>query len=398
MRGLALAFRILVGTLGTAVMSVAVFATRLGLDNNPKWGPGRRRLLAAGVVLLAGSLWPLLQKLFQRVAQTGRSDWGRARLELSASTTGRFLLRLLEGLRDGLSRTISGISSFVEISWLSSRSRNRLAALLALGAVVSAEIVYVFIVSVGTWTTWPEETAYYHLLSDAFRAGQVHLLIEPDPSLVALNDPYDVASHEEVPYLVDAIYYEGKYFLYWGPAPALVLAIAEVLTGLALGDEYLTFGLISVVNVCLAWILYDLWRKLFKDTSPFLLALVVIAAALAGPIPWLVGRPAIYEAAIAGGQAFFLLGLAMLLPELVEGRSSPGRLAIAGLAWALAIGSRASLAPVVVLLTSCSCFTGFAPTPYLEAQWWRSFCPWRSEAWLWLGTTGSASAMLWIPV
>jgi hypothetical protein len=364
------AFRLLVGLLGTALMAVAVMATRLGLDHNTEWGAGRQRLLAVGLTLLAAGLWPWLRGLYLSAEEAGPSVGRRTRAALSPFPAGRSFLGWLETVRGVSRKAISSITLSLDRSSLSERSRRRLAISTALAAVVAVEVVYVFIISVGSWNRWPVETAYYSLLSEAFRRGQVHLVVEPDSRLATLGDPYDFPARQDIPVLWDASYHEGKYYLYWGPAPALLLAMAESLSGKGIGDQYLVFFFVSLVNIFLAWILFYIWRKLFSGTSPLLLAVFVAGAGLAGPLPWLLGRPEIYEAAIAGGQAFLLLGLAAVLPEWIEGRTSPGRLVVAGIAWSLAAGSR----PTLLL--------AFLPgTAWLVVVWLRQRpVPWRSLA------------------
>src|ERR1700722_18001157 len=71
---------------------------------------------------------------------------------------------------------------------------------------------------------WPGYTNYYAQLTDSFLHGQLSLRTLPPPKLLALPDPYDPVANG--PYrLHDAILFDGKYYLYWGPAPALIAAL-----------------------------------------------------------------------------------------------------------------------------------------------------------------------------
>ena len=45
-------------------------------------------------------------------------------------------------------------------------------------------------------------------------------------------------------------------------------------------------------------------RRMFAGVPAFLVALGILVFAYANPTPWLLARGAIYESAIAGGQAF----------------------------------------------------------------------------------------------
>src|SRR5712692_5662699 len=65
---------------------------------------------------------------------------------------------------------------------------------------------------------------HYNLLSDAFLAGRLSLLVEPSKELLDLPDPYDPSLNAKFR-LHDASLYKGKYYLYFGPVPALTFFI-----------------------------------------------------------------------------------------------------------------------------------------------------------------------------
>jgi hypothetical protein len=71
---------------------------------------------------------------------------------------------------------------------------------------------------------WTPYTRYYDRQADAFLAGSLSLLEKPPAELLALANPYDYHNREGLGYLWDASLYRGKYYLYWGPVPALVAA------------------------------------------------------------------------------------------------------------------------------------------------------------------------------
>ena len=65
---------------------------------------------------------------------------------------------------------------------------------------------------------------YYSMLSDAFLSGRLSLLLEPRKELLDIPNPYDSSANKDLRFH-DASLYEGKYYLAWGPAPALALFI-----------------------------------------------------------------------------------------------------------------------------------------------------------------------------
>ena len=95
----------------------------------------------------------------------------------------------------------------------------------ALGVlVVAVGLYYLFVVTAG-FQRAPTFTAFYDLLAEGFRSGHLHLSVEPHPSLLAQDDPFD-PRHRRL-WLWDASLHEGHYYLYWGPTPAVLAAPAS---------------------------------------------------------------------------------------------------------------------------------------------------------------------------
>jgi len=104
--------------------------------------------------------------------------------------------------------------------------------------------------------------------------------VEPHPDLLALEDPYPYENRAEIPHLWDVSLFRGKYYLYWGPTPALVALALESLVGGELGDHELIW---LFTTGSILWVLLLLWRmrrRFFADV-PFWSG-VVIAVSLAG--------------------------------------------------------------------------------------------------------------------
>jgi hypothetical protein len=80
-----------------------------------------------------------------------------------------------------------------------------------------------------------EPAAYYELLTDAVVHGRTSLRLEPDPRLAQLENPW--AGPQGIPRAHDATYFQGRYYLYFGVTPVvLVLAPWRWLTGTFLTD------------------------------------------------------------------------------------------------------------------------------------------------------------------
>jgi hypothetical protein len=182
---------------------------------------------------------------------------------------------------------------------------------------------------------------YYGMLGDAFLSGQTSLKKLPPPQLLALKDPYDpAASRPDI--LWDASFYKGRYYLYFGPVPAVLWAAVKYATGIGLSDPELVFGFASCATACLTLllVLIALHERMAIRAG---LACAMLSLALGIWIPFMLRRPSFYEAAISGAYCFSALGLLMLW----QGLGSPRRisfcwLALASLSFGLAAGCRLS--------------------------------------------------------
>ena len=187
--------------------------------------------------------------------------------------------------------------------------------------------------------------AYYNLLVQGFRAGQLNLPAPVPAGLSQLPDPYDPVANE--PYratLHDTSYYRGKIYLYFGVTPALVLFWPYA----ALTGQYLSQGSAAVIFctagfLASAWLLLAIRRWHFPDASLAVVAIGVIGLGLSTAVPVMLGRPAVWEVPIACGYAFAMLALAAIWRALHEDARRAGWLLAASLAYGLAVGARPSL-------------------------------------------------------
>lgn len=311
--------------IGLGMMAAAVLATRLGLDHNTAWGPGRILLFCAGAAMLATS-W-----LFS-----------------SRSTLGRMLRSRLGAAFQALGQIQPSPSA-----------RQKWVRGLAGSVVVLIVAAYVFLGSAGTWSTWPEMSRYYDDLARAFLRGHVYLDVEPSAALRAVADPYDATARKQDPELktfvdevYDLSYYRGKFYVYWGPVPALLVSAVRSFSAHPIGDHILTFAFLVGVLFFTVLIILEVWRGLYAEV-PFLLALVgMTAAGLAHPIPAMLSNAAIYEATIAAGQFFLVGGLYFAVTGQKAPAGSRSKLIVAAALWALAAASRTLLVVPVVALTT----------------------------------------------
>jgi len=219
-------------------------------------------------------------------------------------------------------------------------------------------LIYVWFVSSGTWIIWNSPTRYYADLAQGFRYGHLFIPTKPDPLLTELADPYDPANWRgkiEVP--MDISYYEGRYYLYWGPTPAVILYALQPFYPGRIGDLFLVFAFVCGIFLFQILILIVLWDKYFQELPIWMFKLSIWVIGLACPVTFMLGNfkgARIYEAAVSGSQFFLVAGLLIVLTE--KNTSISGwRLALVGVLSAFAIGARLILVfPVGFLVTMCT--------------------------------------------
>ena len=203
------------------------------------------------------------------------------------------------------------------------------------------------------------QNRYYNLLADSFLTGSLSLLEKPSPELLALADPYD--PQQNGPYrLHDVALYKGRYYLYHGATPALLLfAPAKALLGVDVSQShavwlFLCGGLIAATCALGVLLQYS------QPASPRWLMLAGVAAlGLGNAGPFLLVRPDVYEVAISCGYFLSMACVALALSSVLMPDAHAGRrLAIASLCAGLAVGARPNFIVLGPIL--------------LAAAWWHA--------------------------
>ena len=200
------------------------------------------------------------------------------------------------------------------------------------------------------------EDSYYNLLAQSISTGQLNLNKPVPAGLAKLSDPYDpIRNAPYITNLVDLSYYKGKLYLYFGITPVLVFFWPyAVMTGHYASDKaavviFYTLGFL----VALA-LLRAIWRRYFSDLNfwPAALGMFVLGLAMAFTF-WCNTN----EVAITCGFAFMMLALAGIWRALHEPNRAVVSLALASLAYGLAVGARPSLLFGIVILLVPVVFT-----------------------------------------
>jgi hypothetical protein len=212
--------------------------------------------------------------------------------------------------------------------------------------------LYTFIGAAGM-DDWPVYGVYHDLQADGFLKGKLSLPIEPDPYLLAAKNPYDYSNVNH--WWLDASYYRGKYYIYWGPVPALLQAAAKWVLRIhrGIGDQYVAVFFHCMTFWCGALLAERVVTRLFSSRARFFVALGALVFAFANPSPHGVATASTYQTAIIAAQAWLCFGVIFAF-DAVWHAGSPAarswRLPLAGTGFALALGSRVTVLPAIALL------------------------------------------------
>ena len=291
--------------IGGAIIGAAFFAEAIGLDNDPGWGRGRIAILVFGILIIACGIF------YYFYADIVLSAFRKTLTLISQNIVS--LLKLFRGY------------------WYT------------FPVFIFVILVYIWFASSGSWINWVSPTRYYADLANSFKQGKLHLSDRPDSTLLNLPDPYDPLARESVAFPIDYSLYNGKFYLYWGPVPALLLVTISPFIYGRVGDLYLVFSFVCGIFFWQFLLAITIWNRFFRHSPKWILPLSILMLGLTAPWTYvLINEPngRIYEAAILGAQ-FFLMG-GFLIAVIASGKPTPSSLSLllTGSLWALAIGTR----------------------------------------------------------
>ncbi len=183
---------------------------------------------------------------------------------------------------------------------------------------------------------------HYEFLTEGFLSGHTYLSLKPAPDLLALKDPYRPGQQVSQT-LLDASLYQGRFYLYYGPGPAVLLMLPwRILTGRELPQRLAVAAFGAVGLAALALLLASVRRRHFPRASGAALAGAFACAALASWLPVVIRRPLFWELPIVAAVACLWWSLFFLW----KFHDSGGRAR-----WAVAAG--ASLAFMMASRVTC---------------------------------------------
>jgi tetratricopeptide (TPR) repeat protein len=222
--------------------------------------------------------------------------------------------------------------------------KNAWISLAAVCALVIGVYAYVVQPGLGELGSSNAANAYYNLLVQGFRAGQLSVKGEAPSRLSQLDNPYDLSTYVRGYGLLDLSYYKGRLYLYFGVTPALILfwPFAAV-TGHYVFHRQAVVIFCAIGFLASASLLRALWRRYFSEVSVGVVVACAVALGLATGVPVLLSQSDVCEVPVSCGYMLTMLALAAIWKALHESRNRLGWLAAASLAYGLAVGARPSV-------------------------------------------------------
>ena len=158
---------------------------------------------------------------------------------------------------------------------------------------------------------------YYNLLVHGFLAGHTYMDVEVNPALLS-SDPEVRA---KAPTLLDANFYKGHFYLYYGVTPAVLLFLPySALTGQDLSSNVATAFFVVIGFLLSIRVLYEIKQQRNWNWSAIYTALALPVLAFAPATLFLVRRSMFYEVPLACGYAC-LMGLVLSLVYALSRKS-----------------------------------------------------------------------------
>ncbi len=192
------------------------------------------------------------------------------------------------------------------------------AAVILLLMALTWKIVHVNPIAIAS--PWPHHKQYQEL-AQALSKGQLYLDIEPSEQLLNVRNPYDTIYLQAngIDYRADYAYFDGKYYVYFGVVPELLLYLpCYLLTGHHF-PNYMAVYLFYCGFILTVFALYkEVIRRWFTGTPYAVYLLLSVMTVLCGNYLTIAIRPDLYHAPIMAATMFTVGGLWLWLKGKYE--------------------------------------------------------------------------------
>lgn len=190
----------------------------------------------------------------------------------------------------------------------------------------------------------PEWRNQYELIAQSFLEGRLDFGYEVDPKLMELQNPYDPGARRtaEATFYWDHAYYEGKYYMYFGVVPVILLFLPFLaITGASLPTYIATAIFCSVFTIGIFYFLLILSKRHFSNSIGFVTYLCLSFSLSFISTCYCIKYPALYCTAISAAIAFALWGCIFWYASLnADGSWDKWKLLLGSFCFALVFGCR----------------------------------------------------------
>ena len=184
--------------------------------------------------------------------------------------------------------------------------------------------------------------AQYQELAEALSEGKVSVG-DAEEALLAVKNPYDTIALQAagIGYRADYAYYNGKYYVYFGIVPVLLLYLPYyLLTGGALQNYVAVFVFFAGFIIAAAGFVYELMKRYFKEQPFYLWAVGTGMLVGSYSMFYLLIRPDLYHVPIIASAMFATGGLWLYLAGLNRPKKAVELYAFGSFCMALTAGCR----------------------------------------------------------
>lgn len=196
-----------------------------------------------------------------------------------------------------------------------SYSRKNIFQAITLLFVLFVFILIIYFISEYSRNPSEEYDFYSKDFVHALSKGQVHLETEPGKKLMELDNPYDDGERVQKgltrgnDFLWDVAYYEGKYYVYFGILPAILMLPYHLITGeyVSTALAVLIFSIITAIS--LKELIENVFNRFFKEVPFKFMVFSLIILLFGSQILWLNGIPRFYELSVISALCFAVAGI-----------------------------------------------------------------------------------------
>jgi len=195
----------------------------------------------------------------------------------------------------------------------------------------------------------PQHRSQYEDLTESFFNGHLYLDYEVDEKLLAMENPYDPQARidNEVPFRWDSAFYQGKYYMYFGVVPVLLLFLPyRLITGTALAGYAATWVFLMIAIAGIYQLFYRFTLRFHKNL-PLLLYLLGSFTFSLMSIWYCIDCPQLYCTAISSAIAMEVWSLCFFFESVYMATKENKQILLAffgALFGALAFGCRPTIA------------------------------------------------------